>query len=356
MQLETFYQLAQEQRFQVCEGSAFGIYRGWPVLFACMGRGAKTNNGHPIGVRVLLCVSSNISKPLLRQAQKLAKSLFLKVYLLKGRQLQIWFGENIAPDDFYPALSQMLDFFTEQQLAPPTTCPFCHKGDCDVVAAWESTYLPAHRTCVERSVHRQKNAIETNALNGHYLTGFFGALLGSFIGVLPSLVFVWVTGSVSGWLLALIPIVSYKGYQLAQGRLNHISILCSVLCSLFQIFVIVEAHFYHIVVTYYNLYPSIFTTIERSFQQETFYAILNGMSPSLAFMPIGVLVSFILLAKNSTPHIKALNDTLSTILPYHTDTRTVVQAPMPAPIKPADGGRTPGAEITPRTENEIWHR
>lgn len=336
MQQETFYQLAQEQRFQISEGFAFGVYRGWPLLFACMGRGANANNGRPVGVRVLLSVSININKLLLRQIQKNAKRLFLRVYLLRGRELQIWFSDKSSPDDFYPVLNQMLDFLTEHQLTPPTACPFCHAKDCDVAVAWRSTYLPAHRTCVEHAVQSQKNVIEKNDLNGSYVTGFLGGLIGSFIAVLPSLLFVWATGSVSGWLLALIPIISYKGYQFAHGRLNRSSIAIPVLLSLLQVFVIIETSFYHIVVNHYNLYPSIFVTIALSFQQGAFLPMLNAMWLSLAFMPIGILISFAMLANSGTPHIKALDDSLSTIFPYHPGAGTGTNAPAPARITLAD--------------------
>ena len=73
MYLEDFYKLAQSRQLQVSRDSAFGVYRGWPILFACMGRGLKTHDDRPVGIRVLLCFSSNISKPLLKQIKKHAR-------------------------------------------------------------------------------------------------------------------------------------------------------------------------------------------------------------------------------------------------------------------------------------------
>ena len=195
MYLEDFYQLAQSRQLQVSRDSAFGVYRGWPILFACMGRGLKTHDDRPVGIRVLLCFSSSISKPLLKQIKKHAKRPAWKIYLVHGRELQIWFKENTQPDAFCTVLDQMLDFFTEQRLAPPTVCPFCHAGDCDATAAWGSSYLPVHRVCFEQAVESKKSKIENNALNGSYLTGFWGALVGSFVGALPALITAWLGGA-----------------------------------------------------------------------------------------------------------------------------------------------------------------
>lgn len=338
MYLEDFYQLAQSRQLQVSRDSAFGVYRGWPIMLACMGRGLKTHDDRPIGIRVLLCFSSNVGKPLLKQIKKRAKHLAWKIYLVHGRELQIWFKESTQPDIFCSALDQMLDFFTEQQLVSPTACPFCHTGDCDATAAWGSSYLPVHRACLEHTVESQRSAIEENSLTGNYVTGFLGALVGSFVGVLPSLLLVWAAGSVSGWLVALIPIASYQGYKIARGRLNRVSIVFFALFSLLQLFVIIETQYYHFIVNYYHLYPSIFSTIAQSFQSGDFFALLGETWVIFLFLAVGVLISNFMLSKSGAPHIEALDNTLSTVLPYHANTHTDVQAPAPAPLKPGDAG------------------
>lgn len=346
MYLEDVYQLAQSQQLQVSRDSAFGVYRGWPVMFACMGRGLKTHDDRPIGIRVLLCFSSNISKPLLQQIKKHAKHLASQIYLVNGRELQIWFSESTKPDAFYPALDQMLDFFAVQQLAPSTVCPFCHAGDCDATAAWGTSYLPVHRACFEQAVEGKKSKIENNALNGSYVTGFLGALVGSFIGALPALITAWLGGPLPGLYFILIPIISYKGYQIARGRMNRGSIVFSVLCSLFEVFVIVELIYYQMISSYLNLYPSIFSTIAISFEVGDFFSILGNLAFSLVFMPAGVLLSILLLSLSGTPHLKTLDTNLSTILPYHTTARTSLQAPQPAPLKPGDAGPATVAATT----------
>ena len=346
MYLEDFYKLAQSRQLQVSRDSAFGVYRGWPILFACMGRGLKTHDDRPVGIRVLLCFSSSISKPLLKQIKKHAKRPAWKIYLVHGRELQIWFKENTQPDAFCTVLDQMLDFFTEQRLAPPTVCPFCHAGDCDATAAWGSSYLPVHRVCFEQAVESKKSKIENNALNGSYLTGFLGALVGSFVGALPALITAWLGGPLPVLYFILIPIISYKGYQIAHGRMNRGSIVFSVLCSLFEVFVIVELIYYQMISSSFNLYPSIFSTIALSFQVGDFFSILGNLAFSLIFMPVGVLISFLLLSLSGTPQLTPLDTSLSTILPYHATARTSLQAPQPAPLKPGDAGPSAVAATT----------
>lgn len=150
---------------------------------------------------------------------------------------------------FEQALEVAANALRERGLRPPETCPFCGQGGCDALAFWGSNspahrYVPVHRACVEGQAHVACAQAEENALMGNYFTGFLGALLGGLVGAIPNVLAAVLLERIFALLYALIPLAAYYGYKLCRGKMNKGALVCAIISSVINLFVVELANQY----------------------------------------------------------------------------------------------------------------
>lgn len=336
MNFNEFSEFARTRQLHQVENSAFGFYDTFPYKLV---HNPKTIGGNVSGqgFTVLLLLDGKPAAALVKQLRRAVRPFKVLVSQPVANSVGISFPKKRANGETFDAvLSKTVELLRNGGLSGVSQCPVCGGQNCDILLDWKGFYRPAHQSCVEPVISAGVENAQNRIQNGSYLTGTLGALVGSFLGAIPSFLSIWLGNRVFAVLFALIPLGAYFGYKLARGKMTRLVTVITIVVSLVQLFVLEQLIFYFAVVEAYKMYPSIFETVTYYFQYFTFSEIVASMGTEFLFLLLGIWISWRLITQTGYSEVNSLKNTAATIQPYSngsaTQTTTVAAAPTPTTV------------------------
>lgn len=201
--------------------------------------------------------------------------------------------------------SEMFDFLLQAideqakmlNYIEPTVCPVCKQGGCDTYAYYKSTYVPTHAACLQQDAANKVAKAQHNELNGNYLTGIIGALIGGLIGMLPNVLSIVYGEVIYSLLCALVPLCAYYGYKLFKGKMNRAAMAVTICVSV----VIAPVMDYVSTMLYgYKEYKMILPVSQYiAILQDDFSILFESVGQNLLFIGLGVVCVYGLIKRGN---------------------------------------------------------
>ena len=275
-------------------------------------------------------------------SQKISKQ-FLKTVIKTLKPEMKAINRTVTPNVFTLELrikdntmfSQKIDFLLETvdreaRNAGYTTavvCAICNQPNPDSYALYNSNYTAVHANCMQQKAETKIAKAQKNALNGNYVTGFLGAVIGGAVGLIPNILVAVLFNYIIAWLCALVPLCAYFGYKLLQGKMNYAAPIFSILVSIVSIPVMDYAHTAISVFQNFDEYrlpPSEYIELLRDYPAD----FLPAIGQIALFIGLGVvIVSGLIIQGNKQVHNDAAEE-LSSIRPIHPEAASNPTAPV----------------------------
>ena len=113
----------------------------------------------------------------------------------------------------------------------PATCAHCG-GQAPDSYCLVNTYQPVHAACVRSAQMQTVEKAQANAEHGSYLTGALGAIIGTLVGLIPTVLTTLYLERIYALLFALVPLAAMFGYRLCRGKRSKASIAIIIVLSL----------------------------------------------------------------------------------------------------------------------------
>ncbi len=111
-------------------------------------------------------------------------------------------------------LAKITEKLSELNLKSLTHCPYCGEEDTDSVRIIKGATIHVHNACVEKFVEQVTTHINTVSHSKEHLAkSIIFALIGGFIGLIPSIILLAFAGIYSAWLFLLIPFAAFYGFK-----------------------------------------------------------------------------------------------------------------------------------------------
>ena len=208
---------------------------------------------------------------------------------------KIAFAYIIKPNRVEKLLNYLGEFTKELQainIKPNANCAICGSSMCDSVSPINSIYTAVHENCVSQNVEHSINQLKDKKTS--YLLGIVGAILGTIVGVLPSVLTIMWAETIYAVLFILIPIAIIGGYKLFKGKLGIFSLILTIVLSLCSVLLM---QFLTILITIMTEYGfDISTAIEftmLTFQDmETLMYVFENSIMEYVFIGVGIFATW----------------------------------------------------------------
>lgn len=284
----------------------FGVIGEWPV-WICGERGVQihlTVDGRPDGARKDMREAMKPWGMVACDGNKLLITLFPKKYA----------G---APAE---AVREALRCATTAGFKPQPECPYCKNGGCDVAAVFGrmNEYRLTHRACLQNRADAEVDKATKNKLKGNYLLGIIGAILGTVVGMIPSVLTVIFNDTEYAALFALMPICAYFGYKFFGGRMNKAAIIVTVIMAILGVYML-EFSLYSYFDCLSEGYP--FTAIPLLaigylIVPENLVLVTPDLWVEFIFAALGVYISWRIISRTAESRIDEAVATLDLAVPY----------------------------------------
>jgi hypothetical protein len=317
MNFKEFSEFARAQQLHQVQDDAFGIYDIFPYRLS-YNRQTASGTANAQGFTVWLLLDSKPDDALVKELRAVVHPFKVSVSQSAESGIRLSFPKKWANGEtFDNVLSKTTDLLRNHGLSSASQCPICGTQNCDILLNWKGFYRPAHQSCVQSTLSTGVETARNKIQNGSYLTGILGALVGSFLGAIPSFLSIWFGNQIVAFLFALIPLGAYFGYKLAHGKMNHLVTVITIVASFVQLFVLEQMLFYFNVVVVTGLHPSIFDTITKYFQHYTVSDIVESVGMEVLFLLLGIWISWQMITKTGYSEVSSLQTTAATIQPYY---------------------------------------
>ena len=284
MEVSTWESYAVSRGYRCVSGATVGVYNGYP--FQGVLRTGKIDvmtvnfrlGKNPKGAAV------RTTKKELPTGGGLVSTAGQMTLTCSGRD-----GDLIR--NFEESMRTVTNMLREQGCPVPDVCPLCRKKDCDALALVNG-YVPVHRACCENQAYNTVTQAELNRVQGSYVTGVIGALIGGLVGAIPTILTIWFLERIWVLLYALIPLCAYWGYKKLRGRMSRGAVVVVILSSVLQLFIMEQVYFYMLIVVSWGIWPSIFATVPLYFDLMTPAEIAQDMAMSVVFLALGIWIVF----------------------------------------------------------------
>lgn len=203
-------------------------------------------------------------------------------------------------------------------LTPSPVCPLCKNGNCDVTAPFGNTYRQTHRSCLSLKAAEARQKNERNKSNGSYLTGIIGAIIGGIIGCIPSVLSIILADTIYALLFAIIPICSYFGYKLLNGKMDKVALICSVVMALLGVYIINFIVLGYYAADYYDINFKETLQIMPLFltDGETWVSITKDSLLEFFFAALGLLFAWRIISRTGNQNAEAWEAVFRAAEPY----------------------------------------
>lgn len=225
---------AKENNWQVKNGVAFGIYRGY-MMSMQEGGGWKS-----------LSIAARLeSEDALKSAYELLNDKnIMKDYRISGSTVSpsavnVTFIDNPGTMkkiiEFIDSFCDGLDSFGAKGANYCSSCGL-ELGGTGVPAMMNDTVYLLHEGCMQRDDEQLNMAKEEMKKEGSVATGTIGAFVGAIIGAIPWAV-AYYFGWFVGWLGFLIGVAAKKGYELLNGKESRAKGVAVIIATIFGVIV-----------------------------------------------------------------------------------------------------------------------
>lgn len=186
-----------------------------------------------------------------KKDKQLAKSLLAAVRTRCPKRFKTCMnlGDSVAfnltadrKQDYREQITLYLNAMTEAlyaaNVAPAATCAHCGAAAPDSLCLVGSKFQPVHAHCVHNAKDAAVEAAQRNEESGSYLTGTLGAVVGTLVGIIPSVLSILFLERIYALLFALVPLAAMYGYRLCKGKQSKGSIAIIVVLSIVGVFIL----------------------------------------------------------------------------------------------------------------------
>ena len=355
MNFKEFTEFAQAKQLHQVQDDAFGIYETFP--FRLSYNRQSGNRVTARGFTVWLLLTGKPGKELIKELSRAVHPFRVSVSETAENGVILSFPKAWATAVAFDAvLFKTVELLRSNGLGSVSQCPLCGGQNCDVLLNWKGFYRPAHQSCVEPALSAGVETAQNKIEHGSYFTGILGALVGSFLGAIPSFLSIWFGNRVFAMLFALIPLGAYLGYKLAHGKMNRLVTVITIVVSFVQLFVLEQVIFYFAIVDAYGIYPNIFATAAFYFQIYTFSDIVESMGMEFLFLLLGIWISWRLIIQTGYSEVNTLQNVAATIQPYSNGStaQNATITVTPDPLTSVTTAQTSAEEIYMKPEKDPW--
>ena len=217
-------------------------------------------------------------------------------------------------------LPRCLDAFAaalrENNFLPCETCAVCGGQKPDSLC-YLRLYRPVHKACVRSLSETTRQKAEQNELNGSYLTGAVGALLGMLIGLIPNVALGVISDRIYALLFALVPLAAMWLYRKFNGKMSKGSIGIIIAVSLLGVFVMQFATLAIYIMQEYGtgLGQAMSLTAGLFADGEILGQILRESIMHFLFMGLGILFAWRYLNQTNGGAVTNMDAALATLRP-----------------------------------------
>ena len=290
--------------------SAYGMIGEYPVIASYTG-GKKW-------ITLLVSVDMTSIKSSFKELRKENKqfSFMLNVQSLK---VTLNVKDKSREEDWRQQTSALVAALKQKGVRPDTTCGICGRSGCDAVMFWDSHYSPVHAGCVHTIENQAKEQVEQNEVEGNYIAGIIGAILGAFVGVIPSLITIIFANSIWSVLFALIQLCICFGYKLFKGKTNKFMIVLTIILSVLSVFLIeFEVIMYALFIADYGIpFKEAFVyTLDAITRPNIIKTMMGDMLQYLIFVALGIWIAWGQITKTNGSLVKGFDEVKTTMAPY----------------------------------------
>lgn len=202
----------------------------------------------------------------------------------------------------------------ENGFLPSETCAVCGGQRPDGLC-FIGSYQPVHKGCVRSLAEKTRQEAEHNELNGSYLTGAIGAVLGMLIGLIPNVAIGVISDRIYAVLFALVPLAAMWCYRKFNGKLSKGSIGIIIAVSLLGVLVMQYFTLAIYVMREYSagLKDALSLTARLFGDGEIFGSILRESIMHFVFMALGILFAWRYLNQTNGGNVANMEAALTTL-------------------------------------------
>lgn len=109
---------------------------------------------------------------------------------------------------------RLTDGLSKLNAGPLNYCPYCGLEDTDGTRIIKGNVVHVHEACVNEFVSKVTTHLSTTGSSKKHLgKSILLAIAGGFVGLLPSIILLQLTGFYSAWLFLLIPFAAFYGFK-----------------------------------------------------------------------------------------------------------------------------------------------
>lgn len=227
-------------------------------------------------------------------------------------------------------MSEFLDAMTgalrQAGVQPANTCAHCGGQHPDSLCLVNMAYQPVHAACVRDAKEKTVEKAQQNQETGSYLTGTIGAIIGTLVGVIPSVLTIIYMERIYALLFALVPLAAMFGYRLCKGKQSKASIAIIIVLSILGVFALQI-----IVATVSVAQDSSMSFFETASWVIPYLLSADGFSVLLSdgnilseflFMAIGIFFAWKYVARTNESSVAAANAVAGTLRPIQAESET----------------------------------
>lgn len=239
MENTLFKKLAQYDFSQMDQNTCFGVWDDYAIT---LGRSMGRTYFVYVAIRVHQAkLRLKLKRPITKAMKEagitkanvmMITENFLKISMTVGK-------EDTELQDARQYLSALTGVLRQNQVFPANTCALTGKEAPDSLCLMASPkyfgFQPVFASAVQQSSYTTRAKAEENELNGSYLTGTVGAVVGAVLGMIPNLLLMIFAHRIVAVLFMLVPLGAMFGYRLLRGKNNWVSIVLAVVLSLLSV-------------------------------------------------------------------------------------------------------------------------
>ena len=312
MNKKQFKEFFEAHHFKVVEqGSvafAYGVLENFPITVVYSGTKKMSVN---------LSVETGEIKQQIKALNRINK----KFRFMRGKDgviAYIVIDKKQAEEDWRLATGELLRVLRQAGIRPASACALCGQGGCDALIAQGGFYMPVHKRCVDEKANQTLASVDKNENEGNYITGVIGAILGTFVGVLPSVLTSLFMDTIHSLLFALIPLCIYGGYKLFKGKMNRFVIVLTIILSVLSVYLLqFEVCVFWWMKEYGLVFSEAFALLGDALTDSSFLADLTVNSlMEFFFVALGILIAWGQIRKTNVDTLQETNALKDTMMPY----------------------------------------
>ena len=222
--------------------------------------------------------------------------------------------------------AERMDAFTgalrENGIAPADSCALTGAARpdslCLAVMDGVLSYQPVCGAALKDRERQTQEKIEENRINGSYVSGLVGAVIGMLVGVALNVLGIVLTERIYALLFALVPLAAMFGYRLCFGKMSRGSIVIVILLSLLGVLLIPFAELsYYLVKEYGFALSEALGSAAAAMTDPAFLSEISGeLLQLLLFMALGIWIAWrTMSSQTNSSQVRDIDTQLATLRP-----------------------------------------